>query len=178
MKDIFNIQNLTEEDIRKNNEEMESFKSIDKMLKIDSHENDIINQVMLKYIERASIKIEKDEKYDFPIKKSQAIEIAQRNENLKTDYIKNTNRGYITYLNFENKKVKIVKKNNKKYWQLQVISGDVSGIKVDTDGDIHWDGWLGKEDLKKLRCLIDVETGEYIYYPVKNTIFKKNFRKF
>ena len=100
MKDIFNIQNLTEEDIKQNNEEMESFKSIDKMLKIDSNENDIINQLMLKYIKRASIKIEKDEKCDFPIRKSQAIEIAQRNENLKTDYIKNTNRGYITYLNF------------------------------------------------------------------------------
>lgn len=121
-------------------------------------------------------KYKEEMKYNFPISENQAIEIAERNENLKTDYCKHTNRGAISYLSFEDRKVDLVEIYNKKYWQIQILAGDVSGMSVTDKEDYCWDGWLGKDDLKKLRCLIDVQTGEYIYYPVNNKKMKKWIR--
>ena len=72
-------------------------------------------------------------KYNFPISESQAIEITERNENLKTDYCKHTNRGPISYLRFDDRKVDVVEINNKKYWQIQILAGDVSGMNEEMD---------------------------------------------
>ena len=30
-----------------------------------------------------------------------------------------------------------------------------------------WDGWASENDLNLLQCLVDVNTGEYIYFPQK-----------
>jgi hypothetical protein len=108
---------------------------------------------------------EKDKKYNFPILRSQAIEIADRNENLKTDFCRNSDRSNISFLCFSKWKINVVKLNGKKYWQIQILGGDVSGIEFLEDGTKYWDGHFLEKDLKLLRCLIDVENGEYIYYP-------------
>ncbi len=108
---------------------------------------------------------EKDKEYDFPILRSEAIKIANENENLKTDFCRQYKRN-ITYLSFRKKKMDLIEKDGKKYWQIQVLYGEISGINQKSYGEEYWDGFLLKRDLEKLRCLIDVETGEYIYYPI------------
>ena len=110
---------------------------------------------------------EKDKQYNFPILRSKAIEIADRDENLKTDFYRRY-RGNITYLRFSKKEMDVIELNGKKYWQIQILDGDISGVDYDRKyGITDWDGGFSDKDLKKLRCLIDDETGEYIYYPNK-----------
>ena len=125
---------------------------------------------------------EEDAKYNFPILRSKALEIANRDENLKTDYCRNTSRGNISYICFTDKKIEVVEIENKKYWQIQILSGDVSGMEVNRKESYNWDGWLGDKDLNLLRCLVDVETGEYIYYPLlerqKSNLLSRFFKKF
>ena len=102
---------------------------------------------------------------NFNISKSDAFYIANQNENLKTDYYRRR-KGNITYIGFNDKSIKLVSLNNKKYWQIQILDGEVSGIDYNGEYETCWDGFFSKSDLKKLRCLIDVDTGEYIYYPI------------
>ena len=128
------------------------------------------------YMESIKKLKEEDAKYNFPILRSKALEIANRDENLKTDYCRNTSRGNISYICFTDKKIEVVEIGNKKYWQIQILSGDVSGMEVNRNGSYNWDGWLGDKDLNLLRCLVDVETGEYIYYPLKKKKKRKWFR--
>ena len=96
---------------------------------------------------------------------SKAIEIAKKNNTLKTDFCRNSDREGISYLSFNDYKTDLVNLNNKKYWQFQVLSGDISWISNKKNETIYNDGWLGENDLKFLRCLIDVETGDYSYFP-------------
>lgn len=128
------------------------------------------------YMESIKKLKEEDAKYNFPILRSKALEIANRDENLKTDYCRNTSRGNISYICFTDKKIEVVEIENKKYWQIQILSGDVSGMEVNRNGSYNWDGWLGDKDLNLLRCLVDVETGEYIYYPLQKGKKRKWFR--
>lgn len=130
-------------------------------------------------VEEENKKIEKDEKYNLPISKRKAYEIAQKNENLKTDYFRKSGRGYLSYISFIDEEIELVEINNKKYWQIQILGGNVSGIEDTEDGGTrYWDGFFGEDDLRKLRCLIDTETGEYIYYPSAEKIKKRKFPKF
>ena len=128
------------------------------------------------YMESIKKLKEEDAKYNFPILRSKALEIANRDENLKTDYCRNTSRGNISYICFTDKKIEVVEIENKKYWQIQILSGDVAGMEVNRNGSYNWDGWLGDKDLNLLRCLVDVETGEYIYYPLQKGKKRKWFR--
>ena len=114
---------------------------------------DYINQKK-KYIE------EFDKKYNYKIKYVDIINIVNYRLNLKTDFVRNSNR-IITYISFNDYDIDVIDINNKKYYVVRVCSGDISGM----DGNMMWDGCLDEDDLKLLRCLIDVETGEYIYYP-------------
>lgn len=109
--------------------------------------------------------IEDDNPYNFNISKSDAFYIANQNENLKTDYYRRR-KGNITYIGFNEKSIKLVSLNKKIYWQIQILDGEVSGIDYNGEYETCWDGFFSKSDLKKLRCLIDVDTGEYIYYPI------------
>ena len=112
-------------------------------------------------------KLNKNSKY--PISEYQAFQIANENQNLKTDYYRNSDKR-ITYLNFTNCKIKLLTKSKKKYWHIKITEGKVSWIDYDEENTdefpepIFCDGFLIKEDFKKLQCLIDVNTGEYIYY--------------
>lgn len=149
---------------------------------IEEDDDDEFYEVKKHYMESPEKLKEEDAKYSFPILRSKALEIANRDENLKTDYCRNTKRGNISYIYFTDKKIEVVEIENKKYWQIQILDGDVSGMEVDKHGSYNWDGWLGDKDLNLLRCLVDVETGEYIYYPLpkrqKSNLFSRFFKKF
>ena len=112
---------------------------------------------------------EEDAKYDFPIKKSQVAMIAKKSNTLKTDFCRNSDRDGISYLSFNDYKTDLIELQNKKYWQFQVYSGDISWISNEKNQTTYNDGCLSDDDLNFLRCLVDTETGDYIYYPnVKN----------
>lgn len=112
---------------------------------------------------------EEDLKYNFPIKRSMAINIAQKNNTLKTDFCRNSDRKGISFLGFNNYTIDVIEKNEKKYWQFQVLSGDISWMDFEKNETIYCDGKLVEDDFKFLRCLIDTESGDYIYFPdVKN----------
>ena len=112
---------------------------------------------------------EEDLKYNFPIKRSMAISIAQKNNTLKTDFCRNSDRKGISFLGFNNYTIDVIEKNEKKYWQFQVLSGDISWMDFEKNETIYCDGKLVEDDFKFLRCLIDTESGDYIYFPdVKN----------
>ena len=111
----------------------------------------------------------------YPISEYQAFQIANQNRNLKTDYKKNSGK-YIVDLDFSDFKIKLVDGDNKqKYWLVKITEGDFTEAPPfhDYDADdrmlfyttVSRRGYFDKKDLKKLQCLIDVNTGEYIYYP-------------
>ena len=119
-----------------------------------------------------------DENYGFPISKGTAYEIATRNINLKSDFCRAKKYLY-TYLGFKKTKIDLIELDNKKYWQIQVLAGDTAGSDYDRKYDevTDWDGVLADEDFPLLRCLVDAETGEYIYYPDKEKYKKMKHRK-
>ena len=119
-----------------------------------------------------------DENYGFPISKGTAYEIATRNINLKSDFCRAKKYLY-TYLGFKKTKIDLIELDNKKYWQIQVLAGDTAGSDYDRKYDevTDWDGVLADEDFPLLRCLVDAETGEYIYYPDKERYKKMKHRR-
>ena len=70
------------------------------------------------------------------------------------------------------------KKKEREYWLVQVTECFYYYTYISRDGSsfADGDGYLETRDLKKLRCLVDKKTGEYIYYPKEN-IFHKVIRK-
>lgn len=111
------------------------------------------------------------------IKRSKAVDIAKRNTTLKTDFCRNSNIEGISYIGFDDYTIDIIKKEGRKYWQFQVISGKISWITFENNSTIYNDGRTDEEDCKYLRCLIDVKSGDYIYYPdVKK--YKKRIVKY
>lgn len=119
-----------------------------------------------------------DENYGLPISKGTAYEIATRNINLKSDFCRAKKYLY-TYLGFKKVKIDLIELDNKKYWQIQVLAGDTAGSDYDRKYDevTDWDGVLADEDFPLLRCLVDAETGEYIYYPDKERYKKMKHRR-
>ena len=105
--------------------------------------------------------------HKYKISVRRALEIANKAETLKTDFYKKywqERKEFITYLEFKDKKIDYIELNNRGYWQIQVTFGRISGRRG-KEGKIWWDGFIDEETSKLLRCLIDVETGEYRYYP-------------
>lgn len=107
-----------------------------------------------------------DENYDFTVSKNEAYEIASESNNLNSDFCKNDNRN-ITYLRFNSYDTNLFVIDNTKYWKVQIIAGDISWIEYADEFATNYDGFLIEEDLEKLCCLINVETGEYKYFPRK-----------
>lgn len=97
----------------------------------------------------------------------EAFKIAEKKYNLKTDFFRIAD-GYISYLDFTDCNVELVDGDNgKKYWLVKITESKFSSINSSEDdfSTTFSDGYINKNDLKKLQCLIDVNTGEYIYYP-------------
>lgn len=112
---------------------------------------------------KEDIKKEKKKTKKYNISKEEAFNIASESRNLKTDFVKNSNRKNVTFLTFGDKEIKLVNIKNKKYWQIQILDGEISQMYNDS----FFDGFIKKEETKYLRCLVDANTGEYIYYPKK-----------
>ncbi len=104
--------------------------------------------------------------HEYKISVRKALNIANKDETLKTDLFKKykqEKQEFITYLEFRDKKIDYIELNGRGYWQIQVTSGEIAGR--GGKEDLRWHGRIDEETSKLLRCLIDVETGEYIYYP-------------
>lgn len=108
------------------------------------------------------------EKEDFskPISKEDAFSIASEDNNLKSDFCRAKKYSY-TYISFDDADIDLIELKGKNYWQVQIKSGELSGTDYYKRDVIDWDGDIIEEDLPYLRCLIEVETGKYIYYPTK-----------
>lgn len=101
----------------------------------------------------------KEEKYKYRINKLDAFLIACKDCNLKSDYTKTDNRR-ITFITFNNYKIKLIHHKDQPYWFIKITDGDISWF----DEDTMYDGFFDENDLKKLQCYINANTGEYFYY--------------
>lgn len=108
------------------------------------------------------------------VSKYVAIDIAKRY--LEYDFCRN----FCPYHSLVIKKTQVstAKKKEREYWLVQVTECFYYYTYISRDGSsfADGDGYLETRDLKKLRCLVDKKTGEYIYYPKEN-IFHKVIRK-
>lgn len=101
----------------------------------------------------------------FPLSKKSAFLIANKDCNLKTDFCKNDTRN-ISYLFFSNSKITSKTYNNESYWHIKITDGDISWASCDENYNLeHYDGFFTANDLKKLQCLVNINTGEYKYFP-------------
>ena len=101
-----------------------------------------------------------DKKYNYPVKLSEAIGTVYDDKNLKNDFFLNDQRN-ITSIQFRNYDVSIKKLNFKTYYEIQITEGTITWL----DGDRLLESELSLDDYHKLRCLVDVKTGKYKYYP-------------
>lgn len=156
----------------KRTQEVDEFEDEDKpkseievLAKLAKENPKFVEKIAEENRKKVEAEAKEDVKYNYPIKRSMAIEISKKNNTLKTDFCMNSDRKGISYLSFNDYKTDLVTLNNKKYWQFQVYSGDISWISNEKNETIYNDGWLSDNDLNFLRCLVDTETGNYIYYP-------------
>ena len=101
-----------------------------------------------------------DKKYNYPVKLSEAIGIVYDDKNLKNDFFQNDKRN-ITSIQFRNYEVSVTTIRFKTYYKIQITEGSITWL----DGDRLLESELTLEDYHKLRCLVDVKTGKYKYYP-------------
>lgn len=155
--------------IKRENEEYdvedEPKSAIGVLKKLIDDNPELVEKIAEENRKKSKKEAEEDLKYNFPIKRSMAINIAQKNNTLKTDFCRNSDRKGISFLGFDNYTIDVIEKNEKKYWQFQVLSGDISWMDFEKNETIYCDGKLVEDDFKFLRCLIDTESGDYIYYP-------------
>ena len=64
---------------------------------------------------------------------------------------------------FEKARIHPVELLDQVFWHVEILSGEISGMKITDQYDECWDGVFSKNDLKLLQCYIDVNTGEYYY---------------
>lgn len=107
-----------------------------------------------------------DDSNTYPISELKAFNIANMAENLKTDFYKRDKRN-ISYIYFSNCNINLIDYNNGKYWYIQITNGDLSWIEYKKNDTRYCDGPLLKKDLAKLKCLVNSDTGEYIYHTKK-----------
>ena len=112
------------------------------------------------------IKVTREEppkpKNNYPITEYKAISIAKKE--LTKEYLKDWNNDIPTYISLYLDVEEVIEYNNNLYYYIIATGGDISGV----DKDTFWDGEISKELLKKLRCLIDVTNGKYIYLKDKS----------
>ncbi len=118
------------------------------------------------YLEFIDKEDAEEDLFSKPISKEDALCIASMDNNLKSDFCRAKKYGY-TYISFDDADIELIELKGKNYWQVQIKSGELSGIDYYKRDIIDWDGDIGEKDLPYLRCLIEIETGKYIYYPTK-----------
>ena len=100
--------------------------------------------------------------YNYPITDYKAISIAKKE--LTKEYLKDWDSNLITYISLYLDIEEVIEYNKKLYYYIIATGGDISGV----DKNTFWDGEVSKESCKKLRCLVDVNNGEYIYLKNKS----------
>lgn len=132
----------------------------------DEESDEEIDYNILEYERK---KIDNIDDSEYKISKQEAFRIANLNQNLKTDFKHNIEE-HITYLSFKKYDANIITINSKKYWQIKVHDAEFGAIETDSSGTTFLDGEYTKEaspdKINKLSCLVDVDTGEYKYYPI------------
>ena len=122
------------------------------------------------------LKEEEDEKEcSLPVSERDAVRIAEADENLRSDFAKNSPDSPTSY-SIRSEDVNTAIKDGKEYWLVQVTECMFGGCYEEGDALCFYDGEFNEEELDKLRCLIEKETGAYIYYPrvrKKKNIFQK-----
>lgn len=103
-------------------------------------------------------------KYELPISKRDAIEIAEKEENLIADFIKSSPNSSKSF-SIRAETVNTAIKDGKEYWLVQVTECMFGGCYEIKGEECYYDGYFNEEQLDNLRCLIEKETGAYIYYP-------------
>ena len=121
--------------------------------------------------------IEKDckKEYELPISKRDAVEIAEKEENLIADFIKNSPNSPKSF-SIRAETVNTAIKDEKEYWLVQVTECMFGGCYEIKGEECYYDGYFNEEQLDNLRCLIEKETGAYIYYPrvrKRKSLFQK-----
>ncbi len=125
----------------------------------------VINKIMsileLDYDDDIPIKIGRDKPqrkhYNYPITEYEALSIAKKE--LTKAYIEDCSSSIITYVSLFLEVINVIKYNNNNYYYIKATGGDISGA----DNDTSWDREVTKEECKKLKCLVDVNNGKYIY---------------
>lgn len=118
---------------------------------------------------------EEKKEYSLPISESDAVKIAEAAENLRSDFAKNSPDSPTSY-SIRSEDVNTAIKDGKEYWLVQVTECMFGGCYEEGDALCFYDGEFNEEQLDNLRCLIEKETGAYIYYPrvrKKKNIFQK-----
>lgn len=110
-------------------------------------------------------KEKEDGKYPYPISKTLAIKIAEENYTLKEDFLKIINSNEISFVHFYDYTTDVIEKDGRKYWQIQANKGKYFWVELKRKHANHKERELNADDFRLLRCLIDVENGDYIYYP-------------
>lgn len=116
------------------------------------------------YLFPESIAEDCKKEYELPISKRDAVEIAEADENLRSDFAKNSPDSPTSY-SIRSERVNTAIKDGKEYWLVQVTKCMFGGSYEVNGEECYHDGYFNEEQLDKLRCLIDKETGAYIYYP-------------
>ena len=113
--------------------------------------------------------IEEDDKYHFRINKKMALRIALKTRNLLNSFCDITDNHYFSLEVFE-KNVDYIEIEDKRYWLVQMISGKLHSVEThvvyDSFDDINefFEKEIDDNDRKYLKCLVNVDTGEYIYF--------------
>ncbi len=132
---------------------MSTIKSIAELFNLN-----IDDDIPIKVVNRVPSKPQ----YNYPITDYKAISIAKKE--LTKEYLKEWDSTPLTYISLYLDVEKVIEYNKNLYYYIIATGGDISGI----DKDTFWDGEISKESCKKLRCLVDVNNGGYIYLKDKS----------
>lgn len=114
--------------------------------------------------------IEEDNRYHFRINKKMALRIALKTHNLLHSYCNITNNNSYFSIEVFEKQVDYVEIEDKKYWLVQIVSGKLHSVEThlvyDSFDDIneYFEKEIDDNDKKYLKCLVNVDNGEYIYF--------------
>ena len=113
--------------------------------------------------------IEEDNRYHFKINKKMALRIALKTRNLLNSFCDITDNNYFSLEVFE-KNVDYIEIEDKRYWLVQITKGMLHSVEThvvyDSFDDINefFEKDIDNYDRKYLKCLVNVDTGKYIYF--------------
>lgn len=126
--------------------------------------NAIENYYNKNYLNRKKLE-DKQEDEIYKISRKDAFNVANKDENLKNDFCRQDSRN-ITNIVFNKFDIDLMDYNNEKYWHVKILDGEISWY--DQKSNTSCDGEISKKDLEKLQCLVNVNTGDYLYFVSPN----------